>query len=249
MRRTLLALAFLFAHSAAFAQPNYLSHVEAATQRWPAAWAQAGHEGAQKYDFIKILASYLHYEVDAAVGLNGKYQSNASISDDGIAILGPCPITNISPENTGRAMCFIDVIVASGSAAQRPAWQNLSGTTPSQGYWIKPPRVHDSGPTKPPVPPVTPTPVAVDLQPVLDAIAALTTKVDAIAALAVDARDAASNAADRAGETKAIMQDARDRIETLVTTQHVLLEQLANPPTYVGSTRAFGGRLELRPER
>ena len=117
---------------------NHLSHVAAAAARWPDAWRQAHTHGAGTEDFIRLLASFLHHDVDPNVGLNGKRGNPNDISDDALAVFDPAGDVT---DRTGRRMVIIDCIVGAGGPNPQPAWASVGG--PSPGAWVQPARIHD----------------------------------------------------------------------------------------------------------
>jgi hypothetical protein len=122
-----------------------------------------------------------------------------------------------------------DVCGACGGGNPSVVWSDITNWAtlgnPGTAIWLRPESVSGGGPT--PQPPVTPQPQppAVNLQPVLDALAVLTAKVDAIAAVSTEARDIASAARDLAHQANANASDIK----------HVelpkVLEQLKQPVT------------------
>jgi hypothetical protein len=125
---------------------NHISHVAAAAQRWPEAWRDAHTDSPRTEQFIRLLASFLHYEVDSNVGLNGKRGNPNDISDDALAVFDP---SGDVVDRTGKRMVIIDCIVGAGGPDPQPAWASVGG--PSPGAWVQPQRVHDtaSGPAPP----------------------------------------------------------------------------------------------------
>jgi hypothetical protein len=120
--------------------PNYRHYVEQAVSRWPDAWRNAHTDNARTEEFARTFNSFMHYDVDANCGNVGKRGSSTDISDDGTMLKHPTgPIIDII---TGERLRFFDIIAGAGSASASAAWQDLSGTTPSAGLWLKPERVH-----------------------------------------------------------------------------------------------------------
>ena len=118
---------------------NHISHVAAAAERWPDARRTAHTHGPGTEDFIRLLASFLHHEVDPNGGLNGKRGNPNDISDDALAVFdGSGDVT----DRTGRRMLIVDCITAAGGPDPRPAWSSVGG--PSPGAWVQPPRIHDA---------------------------------------------------------------------------------------------------------
>jgi hypothetical protein len=126
---------------------NHLSHVADAAQRWPQAWRDAHTNSPRTEDFIRLLASFLHFEVDSNVGLNGKRGNPNDISDDALAVFDP---SGDVTDHTGRRMVIIDCIVGAGGPDPQPGWASVGG--PSPGAWVQPQRIHDA-PAPPPPPP------------------------------------------------------------------------------------------------
>jgi hypothetical protein len=148
---------------------NHQAHVAAAAERWPEAWRRAHTDGPGTEDFIRLLASFLHHEVDPNVGLNGKRGNPDDISDDALAVFDQ---SGDVTDRSGRRMIIVDCIVGAGGPDPRAGWASVGG--PSPGAWVQPPRIHDAPPPGPgvPAPPATP-----DLAGLLKAIDAKLTTI------------------------------------------------------------------------
>jgi hypothetical protein len=123
---------------------NHLSHVAAAAERWPDEWRTAHTNSSRTEDFIRLLASFLHHEIDPNVGLNGKRGNPNDISDDALAVFDP---NGDVVDRTGRRMIIIDCIIGAGGPDPRPGWSSVGG--PSPGAWVQPARIHDAQPVPP----------------------------------------------------------------------------------------------------
>jgi hypothetical protein len=88
------------------------------------------------------LASWLHYDVDPRVGLNGKRGNPNDISDDVLAIRGEGSAVDVSAG--GAPMEIIDVIGRAGAPNAAPQWGVAPGGPGDRGAWVKPARVHDA---------------------------------------------------------------------------------------------------------
>jgi hypothetical protein len=133
--------------------PNYLSYVEQARQRWPQDWKDAHTGNANTEGFIKKLASWLHYEVDPLVGLNGKRGDPNDLSDDALNHQEPGMSLDV---RTGLRCSVIDCIGSAGASNAHPTWGEVwdPAKIPTHATWVKPARVHDgTGPSLPPQPP------------------------------------------------------------------------------------------------
>ncbi len=93
-----------------------------------------------------------------------------------------------------RSRMFWDCIPGSGADGYRFQCSADPHPLPAVQNVYIPPRPSGAGSIPTPTPTPVPTPAPVQLQPVLDALAQLTAKVDAIAALSLAAREAALNA-------------------------------------------------------
>ena len=135
--------------------PNYLDYVRQASTRWPAEWmlAHTGQVGTDR--FIRLLASWLHYEVDSRVGLNWKRGQVGSLSEDILAFRGIGSAVDIV---NGGPMEIVDVIAGAGGPRPTPHWYVAPGGPGDKGGWVKPERIHDSQPQPVPPPPPAPEP-------------------------------------------------------------------------------------------
>lgn len=167
--RNLLFAFLLLLPSLGYAQvPNYASEVQFVRELYPEAWACAHTSRACAEDFVKLVASYLHYEVDPQVGLNGK-RGGEELSQDVIAY--PSANGKSRDVNTGAMLAVIDFIGGAGGPNPTVTWGEVwdPANIPTKARWIKPARVHDTAPAPPnptPTPPA-PTPTPVDLTPIL----------------------------------------------------------------------------------
>jgi hypothetical protein len=208
----------------------------------PARFACAHVEGrACKLDWINAVASALH-AIDPRWGLNMKRDDDRQgLSMDVVTFrLGP----------TDRHVEAFDICGGCGGGAPTVVWQNITNYAtigqPGTARWVKP-----SAPTTGggggggggTGGGVTPTPT-VNLQPVLDALAALATKVDAVAALALAARDGALDAKAEAEQAKVNASDVR---HLAVPELKALIESAGLSGCMVGRVpKAFGGSAEVR---
>lgn len=141
-------------------------------QEWRCAHVETGP--CDPYAFVKIVASYIYYELqDTRVGLNRR-RGDGALSWDALAILDPSGDT--SDINGGRSF-VIDFCGGCGTGNHNPQWSSVGGRSGWQqpafmGGTIPPP---GGGGNPPPPPP--PTGGKVDLTPVLDQIAGLRSEV------------------------------------------------------------------------
>lgn len=138
-------------------------------------------------------------------------------------------------------------VQCAGPFPRRPhnVWEAPRALSPGELAYLKP------GGGIPPGPGPAPVPQPVNLQPLLDAIAALSEKVDGLEATirgfgdsilpTVDAaRIASESARDAAHEVKATAEDTRQRLELNVTNIDRVLQELAKPITCRGQARISG---------
>lgn len=196
----LISLAFVVLPALSWAQaPDRRDVVQAVSDADPARFACAHVESRPcKLDWIQAVAAALH-RIDQRWGLNGKRGNPADISMDVVTFrVGP----------TDRHVEAFDVCGGCGGGNPSVTWNNITNYAtmgqPGTAIWVAP--VVGSDP--PPPPPVDPPPT-VNLQPVLDALAALTVKVDAVAGVAVAARDAALDAKSEAEQAKVNASDIK----------------------------------------
>lgn len=196
----LISLAFVVLPALSWAQaPDRRDVVQAVSDADPARFACAHVESRPcKLDWIQAVAAELH-KIDQRWGLNGKRGNPADISMDVVTFrVGP----------TDRHVEAFDVCGGCGGGNPSVTWNNITNYAtmgqPGTAIWVAP--VVGSDP--PPPPPVDPPPT-VNLQPVLDALAALTVKVDAVAGVAVAARDAALDAKSEAEQAKVNASDVQ----------------------------------------
>lgn len=197
----------------------------------PDAWACAHVESRScKADWINLAASALH-ALDARWGLNGKRGNANDVSMDVVTYL-------LDPANP-RMVAAWDVCGGCGAPGARVVFNEITNYAtigqPGTAIWIRPEPVAGGGqPTPTPVP--TPAP-AVNLQPVLDALAALSARLDAVDAKADAASREALNAALRALELL-------DAVRAIPTTHPPA--QPVTVPCMVGSQSGWaGGKIRL----
>ncbi len=195
----LISLAFVVLPALSWAQaPDRRDVVQAVSDADPARFACAHVESRPcKLDWIQAVAAALH-RIDQRWGLNGKRGNPADISMDVVTFrVGP----------TDRHVEAFDVCGGCGGGPPSVTWNNITNYAtmgqPGTAIWVAP-----VASEPPPPPPVDPPP-AVNLQPVLDALAALTVKVDAVAGVAVAARDAALDAKSEAEQAKVNASDVQ----------------------------------------
>lgn len=195
----LISLAFVVLPALSWAQaPDRRDVVQAVSDADPARFACAHVESRPcKLDWIQAVAAALH-RIDQRWGLNGKRGNPADISMDVVTFrVGP----------TDRHVEAFDVCGGCGGGNPSVTWNNITNYAtmgqPGTAIWVAP-----VASEPPPPPPVDPPP-AVNLQPVLDALAALTVKVDAVAGVAVAARDAALDAKSEAEQAKVNASDVQ----------------------------------------
>lgn len=199
-RKYVYVFASILAVSPAFAQgqaPNRKDVVQAVSDADPGRFACAHVESRScKSDWIKAVAAALH-ATDPRWGLNGKRGNANDISMDVVTFrIGP----------TDRHVQAFDICGACGGGNPSVVWNDITNWAtignPGTAVWVQPVAVggpsSGGGGTPLPAPP-SPAPAApVNLQPVLDAIAALRAdlegKLATIAGVAVAARDAAMSA-------------------------------------------------------
>lgn len=199
MMKYLISLAFVVLPALSWAQaPDRRDVVQAVSDADPARFACAHVESRPcKLDWIQAVAAALH-RIDQRWGLNGKRGNPADISMDVVTFrVGP----------TDRHVEAFDVCGGCGGGAPSVTWNNITNYAtmgqPGTAIWVAP-----VASEPPPPPPVDPPPT-VNLQPVLDALAALTVKVDAVAGVAVAARDAALDAKSEAEQAKVNASDVQ----------------------------------------
>jgi hypothetical protein len=219
----------------------------------PRAWEMAHRENhAERYDFIILAIRALWPAGGGAVGGNWRRGVHGDLSMDGISV------------NIGGEWRFADVIVGAGGSnpslgyrtpGPEAALRNSSGQYIGEAGVAKPQDLPPvvgtpTPPVDPPVdpPPVDPPPPAVNLQPVLDAIAAMRQQVSVHTSLIQEARHAADTAASRADDARVIAQNTRDRLEDLNKELLAIKSAAENPPTYKGSA-GFLGTVTLRPQK
>lgn len=234
--RVLVLLGVLLSAGNVWAQeraPNRRDVVEAVSAADPARFACAHVESRScKLDWIKAVAAALH-ATDARWGLNGKRGNPNDISMDVVTWrIGP----------TDRHVQAFDICGACGGGNPSVVWSDITNWAtlgqPGTAIWLQPGPV--SGPTPTPTPTPTPAP-SVDLRPVLDALAALTAKVDALAARPAPAVDL-SEVLGRLDTVSVQVDEARKDVQALAS-KSIAVEW----PEYSG--RVLGTAVTLRPKR
>ena len=127
--------------------PNRIAVVRQAAEECPVEFKEAHRDGlppGRREAFIRIVARHL-FESDPRFGLNGK-RGTSTVSQDAISFK-----TAASPAG---GVEIIDVIVAAGSDAAAPGWNDVTQKTADLGHigmWIKPQPL--AAPPPPPSPP------------------------------------------------------------------------------------------------
>ena len=150
-----------------------------------------------------------------------------------------------------------DLVVSSGTTAARTTvngplprrasdlWEAPKPLTQAQMDYLKP------GSTPLPNPgPVTPNPgtppaPAVDLKPILDAIAALSSQLAVINSAAEAAKQAAERAESKVSGIAATADATRGRVEDVLTAVDLARQSLGQPLKCVGRSPAFGGQITM----
>lgn len=197
--------------------PNRLEVVERVSEADLERFACAHSGRPCEADWIKAVAATLHAE-DPKWGLNGKRGDPSDLSLDVVTYrLGP----------TDRHVQAFDICGACGSPSAVPVWQDITNWQtlgqPGTAVWVKPATNSPNPvPAPTPTPAPTPAPAPVNLQPVLDAVAALTGAVDALdkrlnAILALMQANEANwtKAAHEAGEAAARASDIKTAVDAL----------------------------------
>lgn len=238
MRRTVLLVVLALWPAVVGAQstaPDRRDVVQAVSDADPARFACAHVESRLcKLDWIQAVAVEL-YKIDQRWGLNGKRGNPDDISMDVVTFrVGP----------TDRHVEAFDVCGGCGGGNPSVTWNNITNYAtmgqPGTAIWVAPVvKVSEPGPIDPPPPAPT-----VDLRPVLDAIAALVVKVDAVAGLALAARDAALDAKSEAEQAKTNASDVK---HLAVPELKTLIERAGLTGCLVGRVpKTFGGSTEVR---
>lgn len=242
MRRTILLLVMALWATNVFAQaqaPNRMDIVSRVTADPASNFACAHVEscGDEKWDWVKAVAWALH-QADPRFGLNMKRDNDSQgLSMDAITFRrGP----------TDRHVEVFDICGGCGAPGARPAWQDVTDYArlgqPGTARWVQPSAPSGNAGGTGGGGGVSPAPV--DLKPVLDALAALGAKVDAVAALALAARDGALDAKAQAEQAKI---NASDIKHLAIPELKALLEQSGVTGCLVGRVpKAFGGSTEVR---
>lgn len=242
-----LIFAFALFASSAFAQtPLYardaiVQILHDTARDCPHQFSTAHREGSpERWDFIIEAATRAYRASGGTVGGNWRRGNVGDLSMDGFTY-----------KATDGRFYFADVIAGAGGSNPQIVF-NTTGEAPAIGFVsagdLPRPVVPCSAATPGPViPPPTTPPPATNLQPILDAIKGLSDQIAQLRAevnaVAADAR----NAADRAGEVKAIAQNTRDRLEDINAQQQLVSNMLTNPPVYSGRA-GFLGTVTLRPQ-
>lgn len=247
MRRTVLLIVLALWATAAYAQgqaPNRQDIVDRVIAAEPAKFACAHIEscGDAKYDWVKAVAWALS-QADPRFGLNMKRDNDSQgLSMDAITFRrGP----------TDRDVEVYDICGGCGAPGARGAWQDVTDYSrfgqPGHARYVKPSPVGSTGGGSGTVggnaggagslPPAT------NLQPVLDALAALGAKVDAAVAAAQAATRAADEARTQAEQAKINASDLR---HIAVPELKALLEKTGVTGCLKGRVpKAFGGSTEV----
>lgn len=241
----LLLLALTATPAAAQGQaPNRQDIVDRVIAAEPAKFACAHIEscGDAKYDWVKAVAWALS-QADPRFGLNMKRDNDSQgLSMDAITFRrGP----------TDRDVEVYDICGGCGAPGARGAWQDVTDYSrfgqPGHARYVKPSPVGGtsggSGTGGANAGGAGSLPPTTNLQPVLDALAALTAKVDAIAALALAARDAALDGKSQAEQAKINASDVR---HIAMPELKALLEKSGVTGCLKGKVpKAFGGSTEV----
>lgn len=198
--------------------------------------------GDAKYDWVKAVAWALH-QADPRFGLNMKRDNDSQgLSMDAITFRrGP----------TDRDVEVYDICGGCGAPGARSAWQDVTDYArfgqPGHARYVAPTPPASGGGggtgTGGGGGGVVVPPPATNLQPVLDALAALTAKVDAVAALALAARDGALDAKAQAEQAKI---NASDALHIAIPELKALLEKAGVTGCLKGRIpKAFGGSTEV----
>lgn len=184
--KQLFVAAFLFVLTAlpASAQPNVFAQVESfAAGEYASEFACAHSHQPCAADFVILVAR----ELGENWGVNGKRGNPNDISLDILAYRGQGNAVDVV---NGGAMSIIDICGGCGAPGQRVTWNVGPGGPGDRGAWVDPFSVRtstESGipprPTPTPQPQPTPTPTpspSVNLQPVLDKLAELSARLDAL---------------------------------------------------------------------
>lgn len=238
MKTLLLVLSLLLPAQALAQIPNHRDAVADIAELFPEAWACAHTGRACSDDYIKLLASYLHYEVDARFHLNGKRGNPNDISDDAICFDGVSVKGDVDPTRNNAPVTVLDVIGGAGGPNPTPQWGAVGPATPRpHAACVKPERIHDTWGSKTPPPTPTPTPSpspapTVDLSEVIAKLDALRAEQSAL----VDRIDAL------AAHLGRVEQQVHKNGGEVLESKQLLL----NPPAYRGSI--FGKGFSLNPE-
>lgn len=240
MKTLLLALLLLIptfvAPVSAQTIPDHRGAVEDIAKRYPEAWACAHTGRACSDDYIKLLASYLHYEVDTRFNLNGKRGNPNDISDDAICFDGVSVKGDVDPTRDNKPVTVLDVIGGAGGPNPTPQWGAVGPATPRpHAACVVPERIHANpspGPPPPAPTPAPPAPPVIDLSEVLAKLEALVTQQRTLTQ-SIEALEAHLGRVEE--------QVHKNGSEVLESKQLLL-----NPPAYKSSI--FGRGLTLRPE-
>ncbi len=220
--------------------------VEQLAAEYPDEWRKAHNPsggGPETEAFIRRLAWVLHSTVDARFGLNGKRGNYSDISDDVVNWIGEGPGHDPA---TGKPVTVIDVIGGAGGPDPRPMWMPFSDL-PGPGGWVRPEPVGGSGsggggtplPAPPqPAPGPDLTPVLKRLDVLMEAVAVLRSRVDAVSEKLDIIRDDADIASHESTQAAIRASEIKTQIENLPASKPA--------PLYVGRfPKPFGGSTEV----
>lgn len=227
--------------------PNCQHIVEQLSREFPDEWRKAHNPsggGPETEAFIRRLAWVLHTTVSPNFGLNGKRGVYSDLSDDVVNWIGEGPGHDPA---TGRPVTVIDVIGGAGGPDPRPMWMPFSDL-PGPGGWVKPGPVDgaSSGGGGTPPTPAPPAPVpgpdyTAKLDTLLEAVAVLRSRVDAVSEKLDVIRNDASIAAHESLNAAVRASDIKTQIDNL--------PKPGSPtsfPAYEG--RVFGSKVRLEPK-
>ena len=236
------------AQTPVFPRDQIVSILEQTRTDCPLQWSTAHREGSpQRWDFIIAAVQRLDRASSGSVGGNWRRGNVGDLSMDGVTFRG-----------TDGRFWFADVIGGAGGSNPSVTF-NVTGEAPAHGFVsaadLPAPQIECNPGSDDPIDPPKDSDLTTTARTILEVVQGLRAQMDvlqsrvasleaSLASIAADAR----NAADRSGETKAIVQNTRDRLEDVIASQNTVADMLHNPPAYVGSTKAFGGSVRLTAE-